>query len=70
MQQASNGLDTITSIPISKFKLSSSNLNDCGSDIGSKMEIYRTRYPVSDIVHDMVSDIVYDMRHTFLIRKD
>ena len=31
------------------------------SDIGSDMEIYRTRYPVSDIVHDMVSDIVYDM---------
>ena len=35
--------------------------NFIGSDIGSEMETYRTRYPVSDIVHDMVPDIVYDM---------
>ena len=35
--------------------------NFIGSDIGSNMETYRTRYPVSDIVHDMVPDIVYDM---------
>ena len=35
--------------------------NYIGSDIGSNMEIYRTRYPVSDIVHNMVPDIVYDM---------
>ena len=32
--------------------------NFIGSDIGSDMDIYRTR---SDIVHDMVPDIVYDM---------
>ena len=44
--------------------------NFIGSDIGSDMETNRTRYPVSGIVHDMVPDIVYDMWHTCLIRKD
>ena len=39
--------------------------NFIGSDIGSDMETYlshnQTRYPVYDIVHDMVPDIVYDI---------
>ena len=35
--------------------------NFIGSDIGSDMETYRTQYPGSNIVHDMVPDIVYDM---------
>jgi hypothetical protein len=37
--------------------------NFIGSDIGSDMETYWTRYLLVgyDIVHDMVPDIVYDM---------
>ena len=44
--------------------------NFIGSYIGSNMETYRTRYLGYDILHDMVPDIVYDMWHTCLIRKD
>ena len=35
--------------------------NFIGSDIGSNMETYLTRYQGYNIVHDMVPDIVYDM---------
>ena len=35
--------------------------NFIGSNIGSNMETYRTRYLGYDILHDMVPDIVYDM---------
>ena len=35
--------------------------NFIGSYIRFDMETYRNRYPGSDIVHDMVPDIVYDM---------